>query len=150
MKKFLVFILILCTILYTNQVKTTCEFADGFAGVYCFYTTENFESNLTTRIKNGNGFIVSCDIDCAGTVKNMLNKNLLFGESFSFVGNEDDIKNLLFDLDVCYTSKNENELLAYSPKLDYSFVSDGKEFNVQIAENKGVIYVGFPTIFGGF
>ena len=150
MKRFFALFIILCMVLCTYNLPSSYEFANSYLGKYCFYTTEDFSSSLTTKVKNGNGFIVCCDINDAKIVKKMLNTNLLFGESFSFCGNDDDVQNLLLNLDVFYCDKNEKEIIAYSPKIDYSFVLQGKEFNVQIAQNDGIIYVGFPTILGGF
>lgn len=74
----------------------------------------------------------------------------MFGESFSFCGTEDDIENIMFNLDVIYKSKNNLDVIAYSPKIDYSVVVDNKPYNVQIAKQGDVINVGFPSIFSGF
>ena len=45
---------------------------------------------------------------------------------------------------------NNLDIVAYSPKIDYCLNFDNKQYNVQIAVDKGVVYVGFPTIYGGF
>lgn len=150
MKKFVALLIILCTILCTFYIPKTESYSTGFDGTYCFYTSQNFESSISSTTKNGQGYIVSCDINKASIVKNMLNHNCLFGESFCFGGDDQDVKNILLKLDVVYIQYNNLEVVAYSPKIDYCLFYDNRPFNVQIAKNKGIVYVGFPTIFGGF
>ena len=150
MKRFFVFLFILCTLLCSFCLPSTIDFAQGYSGVYCYYTAQDFKSSLSSTIQNGEGYIVSCDIKNSKVVKNMLNKNLLYGESFSFEGDKSDAKKILFNLDCVYVDYNNLDIVAYSPKIDYCLNFDNKQYNVQIAVDKGVVYVGFPTIYGGF
>ena len=150
MKRFFVFLLILCTVLCMPFATKIVDFANSFSGEYCFYTSQNFQSPMATTIKNGEGYIITCDIKNAKTIKNALNKNCLYGESFSFCGNQSEINKIMFDLDVMYSCKNDLDIIAYSPKVDYCVYLDQKPFNMQIACKDGLVFVGFPTIFGGF
>ena len=150
MKRFFVFLLLLCIVLCTFNLPQSTEFANSYSGEYCFYTSQKFLSPLTKTVQNGNGFIVKCDISQAKYVKKQLDKQLLFGESFSFCGNEEDINNIMFNLGVIYKTNNNLDIIAYSPKIDYQVFVDNKLYNVQIAKNKDVISVGFPSIYAGF
>ncbi len=150
MNRFFIFFAVVLMVVCTTPILNTYNFAQQYSGKYYFYTTQNYNSNITTTTQNGNGYIISCDINKSKLVKNALNKNLLFGESFSFVGDEKDIKIILQKLDVFYSTKNNLDIIAYSPKIDYAHTLNGKLYNVQISKNNNVVNVGFPAILGGF
>ena len=150
MNRFFAFLLILCTVLCTFSLPTGLNFAQSFEGVYYFYTSQNYQSEITHTVKNGNGYIISCDISCAQVVQNALNPKCLYGESFVFKGDNNDIENLLFSLDITYRQNNDLDIIAYSPKISYAMTVEGKPFNVQISKQQEFVSVGFPAILGGF
>ncbi len=150
MNRFLVFLLVLCTVLCTFCLPLAYNYAQNFDGVYYFYTSQNYQSKITHTVKNGNGYIVSCDISKAKLVQHALNKDCLYGESFCFNGNKQDVQNLLFSLDILYCQNNNLDIIAYSPKIMYAMTVEGKVYNVQISQTDSMISVGFPAILGGY
>ena len=153
MKKFVCFlgVITICFLILQNNYVPVNNFANGYSGTYYFYTSEDFCSDFTTTVSNGNEYIVSCDIDMANFVYNILNNNCIRGESFQFtkVGDRD-LEKLIIKLGIQYFSKNDDEILGYSSIVPYSVKLDNNIFNVQIAETNSQITIGFPMILGSF
>jgi len=153
MKKFICFLVLIaiCFLIFQNNYVPVNNFASGYTGTYYFYTSEDFCSNFTTTINNGNDYIVSCDIDIASFVYQILNYNCIRGESFQFTKFGDrDLETLISKLGIQYFSKNEDEILGYSSLVPYSVKLNNSIFNVQIAETNSKITIGFPMILGSF
>ena len=150
MNRFFILFLVFCLVLCTQWVPNSECFASGYQGKYYFYTSQDFDSQITQKTQNGKGYIISCDISKASVIKKSLNKNCLYGESFFFKGGMDDINTLLNNLDIFYKTVNDMDIIAYSPKIDYQMTVKQKIYNVQISNQDGLIYVGFPAILGSF
>lgn len=150
MNKFFICFLILCTILCIIYIPPVQCYAQQKDGTYYFYTAQNFNSAITTTIKNGDGYIISCDIKNSFLVRKELNSNFLLGESFVFEGDDNDVVLILTDLDILYKYYNNLDIVAYSPKIPYTMHINNQIFNVQISKNNNNIYVGFPAILGSF
>ena len=150
MKRFLIFLMVLCSVICSIYIPSLQYYAEDKDGTYYFYTTQNYESPISKTTKNGNGFIISCDIKKASIVQKALNKNLLVGESFVFKGDANDVVLLLNDMDILYKTNNDLDIIAYSPKIPYTICLNNQIFNIQISQNNNLVYVGFPAIFGSF
>ena len=150
MKRFFVFLVVLCIMICTINLPSMQYYAQRQDGNYYFYTTQNYKSALTTCVKNGQGYVVKCNIKHAQLVRKSLNSNMLLGESFAIDSKQNDINALLKKLNILYKIKNDLDIIAYSPQIPYKIYLDGKIYNVQISQNKGIMYVGFPAILGDF
>ena len=141
-------------VLFSNSGGLLFGFANNFDAKVTFYTTENFYSKNARTIKNGNGYMVCCDVKDARQTFLLLNKDKINGQSFCFVGNENDFYNLLTRLNVSVVSKeNLNSIIVvngYNKKFPLG-VFVGKDFvNIQLAFNKGIITVVCPVILGSY
>ena len=150
MNRFVIFLLIICTILCTIHIPDVQYYAQDREGTYYFYTAQNYDNALCNKVQNGNGYIISCDIKHAEIVRQQLNTKLLHGESFCFVGKSEDITSILNKLNVIYKSQNDLDIVAYSPQVPYALTIDNKVYNIQISQNQNNICVGFPAILGSF
>lgn len=150
MKRFFVFFIVIIAMVCSIPLLDCYSFAEKYKGTYYFYTTQNYNSAITKTLQNGNGYVISCDIDKSKIVKKLLNSSMLFGESFCFCGDDKDVIKLLQKLDITYKTKNDLDIVAYSPKINYSLILNNKIYNVQISKNNDIINVGFPAILGSF
>ena len=69
MKRFFVFLLVLCIMICTINLPAPQYYAQEQEGNYYFYTTQNYESALTTCVKNGQWYVVRCNIQHAPLVR---------------------------------------------------------------------------------
>lgn len=154
MKKLWTVFLLIFIVCLIKPEYNFCNLSAEYKGTHCFYSSQKIFDNNATTIKNGNGFIISCSTLNAKSIKNKINNNFLYGESFSFKGNKEQINAILKKLKVnIVRQENLNELYVlegYTNLLNESIMLGEDKINIQIAYNDGIITVGYPLILGGF
>ena len=147
----MVFVIISFLILPNKKPIFANNLDYGSMATYTFYTLEKTDESLSYT-KNGDAFIVSCDINQAGSIKQKLGK--ILGESICFEG--DKIAGLNFISKFDYTSILTEDvngiftLYAYSPKIENYVYINNKKVNIELAVNKGVVTIGSPIIVGSY
>ena len=141
-------------LLFLKSPFSLSSLSQNFSGTHTFYSAKEIEDDNINVVINGNGFLINCSTEYAKSFSKRLNQKFVKGESFSFVGEDNDVCKLLKMLDgvvkkvECFD--DIKVFYVYAPKISQFIDVDGQKINVQIAKNKGVITVGTPLILGSF
>ena len=121
---------------------------------YTFYTTDSItEIPNATIINNGTASIVSCLNENALDVRKSI-CNLL-GESVSIKNPSpkciSDVKNFI-DKKVKFTEEIDGTKIsyAYDSTLQHFIIVDDQKINIQVAQSKDCLVIGYPLILGSF
>ena len=154
MKKIIALFFALVCLLFVKTPFSLTTLSSEFLAEHSFYTTENTNVLNAKTVKNGNGFVVTCQAKHAKNILNNLNNDKIQGESFCFKGQFDDAFKILSSLNakIVFEEKFDefSVFYAYSPKLDNIIYIDSKKINIQIAYKNETITVGTPVILGSF
>lgn len=146
--------MLLIMVLFTNQSTMLFSFANSFDVKITFYTTQSFYSKNTQTIQNGNVYMVHCNKENAKQTYLLLDKQKISGQSFSFVGQPAELKNLVARLNINVVSEeNLGDIVVingYCKKFATGVFVGSDMVNIQLAYNKGIITVGCPVILGSF
>ncbi len=133
-----------------------CDFVNSFgqisgAKVY-FCTTERIDSGSAQVIKNGNGYIISTQLNKAKRVQNAIKSDILSGISI-YIDSEFDSYAYLNKIGakIIFDERIENELFiyAYSTILPRYTSFRGQKINLQIIARNGTTTIGYPLILTG-
>lgn len=148
------FILLLCfTMLALLLVNSPADFTNRVkivGGTYSFFYDCVVSRSSLRVIENGAGIIVQCGLDELDGAPDGYS-----GVSVSFDGDIKDAEAWLKRLHVreIYSETIGEGILCvygYSPLLKGSISVDGREINIQLAVNCGVVHIGSPLLLGSY
>lgn len=146
---------ILCVVSVPKQSKVLLKkYLPYQNSTYCFYTQNaSFDIPNTTKIKNGMGNIIKCQLRFADETKQKL--DVIFGESICLQNYDENQKSLLVQNVSPITKKIESIekikiFYCYDSLLPRFVCVFGQKINLQIAISNNAITVGYPLILGDY
>ena len=152
MKKTISILFILLIIIFFAPQYTIVDTVARENGTLYIYTYEYAKIKNTNTIKNGNSYIITCDIKSGKKALKSLNKSQIRGFSAVFEGTMQSIMQLkdVLKLNVIYQEHLEKIefLYGYSPAFENYTTYNNSKINVQIAKQNDQIHIGVPLILG--
>ena len=154
MKKCLLVFILMFLFCFIKPDYNFYSLSVNYNGTHNFYSSVKIIDDNIDITKNGNGYIISCNTKDAPKIKNKINNNFIYGESFSFNGSKNDINIIIKKLKIEILSKQDLDNIivieGYSPLINKSIYINNENINIQIAFNNNKITVGYPLILGSF
>lgn len=152
MSKYISLLFIMLLIFFCSPYYNLTDIAQYYDGDLFIYTYQYKTLPNTSIIKNGNSYIIKTSTKNGKKTIQDLDKNKIKGLSFEFLGNEQDIKNIVEKTKLCvkFNEKVNNIVFLYGYSTlfkDYTTYNNEK-INMQIAFQNGVVSVGVPLILG--
>lgn len=152
MYKFLAILFCIILLFFCSPKSDFVALTQNYQGTMYFNYQLNFSSPTTNTIKNGNGYIISCNSQHASHIKTQLDSKLIQG--YAFVSKQNiNLHNFLLRLDakIIYQEKLDNIefIYAYSPYLKKHIQYNEQKINLQIAVTDCTTTIGYPAILIG-
>lgn len=154
MKKLVALFFVCLSLIFLQSPLSLTNISKNFNGTHSFFTTQKVSDENSSIIKNGNGYLISCESCYSPKLLSKLNLSQLSGESFCFNGTLKDIADILKSLEAQIVKTENNSsiyiIYAYSPKIFKSVFVENQKVNIQIAKKQELTTVGSPLILGSF
>ncbi len=153
MSKYISLLFLPLAFLFCAPEYTLIDALNNYPGTLTIYTYQYKELPNADIIKNGNSYMISCDLSFGKQVYNNLNKESITGLSATIFNNEKTLDNLLnlLNINTIFSESTQNItfLYGYSPNFSHFVTYNGEKINVQIAKKENELQIGVPLILGG-
>ncbi len=152
MKKYISLLFLPLVLIFLAPEYTLADAVINYNGTFSVYTYQYAEIENTDIIKNGKINIINCSIENSKSVLSKLDKASIKGLSAKFVGDSNELSNIIKNLDITEISREQTNkitfIYGYSPLFSQFVEYANKKINVQIALLDNTINIGVPLILG--